>query len=132
MMNNQGGGMQGQRPGGGGAPPPMKKEPIKLNLQGKERGFYSSMYDMAAKGADKVGGKEAVMFFGKSGLPMDKMKSIWNISARSNIAFVTRDEFYLALRLIAYHQNGITADENSLKINIDVALPQFNLSDPSN
>ena len=99
-----GGGMVG--PGGMGMqrpPPLLKKEPIKITLTGKERGFYSNMYTMASKGNENVSGKDAVMFFSKSGLPMDKMKGIWNISARTSITHVSKDEFYLALRLIAYH-----------------------------
>ena len=74
------GGMGMQRP-----PPSQTKEPIKIQLTGKERGFYSNMYTMASKGNENVSGKDAVMFFSKSGLPMDKMKNIWNISARTTI-----------------------------------------------
>lgn len=50
----------------------------------------------------KVGGKEAVIFFKKSGLPVEKLKEIWIIAAKTSNEYLSRDEFYLALRLIAY------------------------------
>ena len=74
---------------------------------------------------NKVGGKEAVDFFKKSGLPVDKLKAIWMVSARTSNAHLTKEEFYVALRLIAYTQNNIRADETSVNLNIEVALPQF-------
>jgi epidermal growth factor receptor substrate 15 len=70
-----------------------------------------------------VGGKEAVIFFKKSGLPVEKLKEIWLIAAKTSNEYLTRDEFYLALRLIAYAQNNINADENSVMLEIDVGLP---------
>ena len=56
----------------------------------------------AVPGENKVGGKEAVIFFKKSGLPVDKLKEFWKIAARTSNEFLTKDEFYVALRLIAY------------------------------
>lgn len=112
-------------------PRPPIKEPIKINLTGKERGFYSNMYSLAADGSENVSGKDAVTFFSKSGLPKAKMSEIWTIAARTTLSHVTREEFYLALRLIAYHQNGIEANEGSLKLNLEAPLPKFNLTDPS-
>jgi epidermal growth factor receptor substrate 15 len=70
-----------------------------------------------------VGGKDAVIFFKKSGLPVEKLKEIWIIAAKTSNEYLTRDEFYLALRLIAYAQNNINADENSVMLEIDVGLP---------
>jgi epidermal growth factor receptor substrate 15 len=83
------------------------------------------MFKMASNNEDTVGGKEAVDFFKKSGLPVDELKRIWMISAQTSKQHLTRDEFYVALRLIAYKQNGITADENSIKINVQTELPDF-------
>lgn len=45
-------------------------------------------------------------------------------------AFLTKEEFYVALRLIAYAQNNIECSEKSVKLNIEVALPTFNLGGP--
>lgn len=38
---------------------------------------------------------------------------------------MTKDEFYVALRLIAYAQNGIRPDASSLDFDIEVDLPKF-------
>jgi hypothetical protein len=53
-------------------------------------------------GDSKVGGKDAVVFFKKSGLSIDKLKDFWKIAARTSNEYLTKDEFYVALRLIAY------------------------------
>jgi hypothetical protein len=68
---------------------------------------------------------EAVTFFKRSGLDIPKLKEIWSIAACTSPEFVTKDEFYIALRLIAYTQNGIRADEEAIKFEIDVNLPKF-------
>ena len=56
---------------------------------------------------------------------MDKLKEIWKVAARTSNAHLTKEEFYVALRLIAYTQNNMRADETSINLNIEVALPQF-------
>ena len=107
-------------------PASPRKRPIKIKLTGKEHGFYSNMWTQAS-GADggKVGGKDAVMFFKKSNLPVEKLKNIWRIAARTSNEHLVREEFYVALRLIAYEQNGILADESTVSANVEVALPQL-------
>jgi len=81
-------------------------------------------------GDNKVQGREAVMFFKKSGLPVDKLKEFWRIASRTSPEFLTKEEFYVCLRLIAYAQNGISASEESIKMNLDAPnLPNFD--DPS-
>lgn len=64
-------------------------------------------------------------FFKRSGLATDVLKTIWLTSARTSNEFLTRDEFYIALRLIAYAQHGIQVNEDSIKFNIEVELPKF-------
>ncbi|CDW75676.1 eh domain containing protein [Stylonychia lemnae] len=122
-FQTQGPGMQGQQP-----PPQQenKKPPLKIQLSNKEKGYYSNLLMQAdPNGTNKVGGQEGVAFFKRSGLPVDLLKNFWLISARTSPAFLTRDEFYVALRLIAYAQHGIQPSEESLKFNIDVDLPKF-------
>ena len=53
-------------------------------------------------GNNKVAGKEGVNFFKRSSLPMDTLKQIWLTAAKTSNDYLVRDEFYLALRLIAY------------------------------
>jgi hypothetical protein len=43
---------------------------------------------------------------------------------------LSRDEFYVALRLIAYAQNGIPPTEDSVEENIEVPFPQFKSDTP--
>lgn len=61
------------------------------------------MWTQASKeDGSKVKGRDAVIFFKKSGLPVEKLKEIWIIAAKTSNEYLSRDEFYLALRLIAY------------------------------
>jgi epidermal growth factor receptor substrate 15 len=59
----------------------------------------------------KVSGAEAVTFFKKSGVPVDTLKKIWTTAAASSNEYLTKEEFYIALRLIAYAQNNMKCDE---------------------
>ena len=49
----------------------------------------------------RVTGREAVAFLTKSGVNRDRLKEIWQMSCKTNQSFLTRDEFFYALRLIA-------------------------------
>jgi epidermal growth factor receptor substrate 15 len=74
-----------------------------VTLSGREHGYYSNLFtrvDPQEEG--KVGGKEAVTFFKSSGLPKEKLKEIWMMASYTSQAFLTKEEFYVALRLIAY------------------------------
>ena len=73
----------------------------------------------------KVSGAEAVTFFKKSGVPVDKLKNIWNTAARSSNEHLTKEEFYIALRLIAYAQNDMKFDEQAIMLDLKVGLPNF-------
>lgn len=73
----------------------------------------------------KVSGPEAVVFFKKSGLPIEKLKDIWKVAARTSNEYLTKDEFYIALRLIAYAQNNMKSDEDSIMFDLKVGLPNF-------
>ena len=64
-------------------------------------------------------------FFKKSGLDVSKLKEIWKIAATTSNEYLTKEEFYVALRLIAYTQNGISANEEAIKFEIEVGLPKF-------
>ena len=61
------------------------------------------MFVLAKPGENnRLGGQKAVTFFRRSNLNIDKLKDIWKIAANTSNEFLTRDEFYIALRLIAY------------------------------
>ena len=61
----------------------------------------------------------------KSGLPVDKLKEIWRISAQTNLSSLSRDEFYVSLRLISYMQNGMRCDEEAVRAGAEAPLPSF-------
>lgn len=84
------------------------------------------MFELANKQkGSNLSGTDAVAFMKTSGLPNTKLSEIWRFSARTSKEFLTRDEFYCALRMISYVQNGIETSEESLKFEIDVPLPKF-------
>ena len=60
-----------------------------------------------------------------SGVDLPKLKQVWDVAARTSNNFLVKEEFYVALRLIAYLQNGIAADENSIRLNVSAPLPHF-------
>lgn len=85
---------------------------------------------MSKPNGDRVSGREAVVFFRRSGLPVEQLKIFWRIAAHTSNEFLTREEFFVALRLIAYAQNGINPDESSIQQNIEVTLPKFDVGGP--
>ena len=100
--------------------PPIQiptKPRLKVNLNNNERGYYSSMLFQAdPTESNKVQGKGAVAFFKKFGLPVDILKKIW-VLASSNQDFLDREDFYVALKLISFAQNGIDVSEESIHKN---------------
>ena len=82
---------------------PEKKLALKVLLTNKEKGYYSNLLSQAdPASSNKVGGQQGVAFFKRSGLPIDLLKNFWLVAARTSPEYLTRDEFYVALRLIAY------------------------------
>lgn len=66
-------------------------------------GLFRLMFEQAdSNGTGKIEGPQAVTFMRKSGLPNEQLKQIWLTSARTSSDYLVRDEFYVALRLIAY------------------------------
>ena len=106
-------------------PGSARRPPWKIKLAAKEHGFYSNMYSQAAGDGNSVRGKEAVTFFKRSGLPVEKLKEIWLLAARTSNEYLTKEEFYVALRLIAYQQHNLPADESSITANLEVGLPML-------
>ncbi len=105
---------------------PPKRGKLAVKLKPEERGTYSSMYDLACPtGTSKIEGKDAVAFLRRSGLPKDVLKQIWEISAKSNASSLVRDEFYIALRLVALAQADKEVSERAIMIDIDAPLPRF-------
>ena len=107
-------------------PPPAKKERLRVKIKPEERGIYSSLFDIACpKGGSKIEGKEAAAFLKRSNLPKETLKQIWEIAAQSNQMALTRDEFYIALRLVALAQAGKEVSVQSIVIDLDAPIPRF-------
>jgi len=58
-------------------------------------------------------------------MPIDKLKEIWKIASRTSNSYLTKEEFFVALRLIAYAQHNIQVCEESILMNFPVDLPRF-------
>lgn len=103
---------------------------ISVKLTKEERGYYSNLFEIATNNNvnNRVEGKDGAQFFKKSGLSKDVLKNIWLMAAQTNLSWLERDEFYVALRLIALTQSNMPADEKSIVYNNPLPpLPKFDL-----
>lgn len=66
-----------------------------------------------------------MIFFNRFGIKEEEQKEIWKISSFTSAEYLTKEEFYVALRLIAYAQNGVQVNEDSIKFNLDAPFPKF-------
>ena len=102
------------------------REALKLKLSNQERGFYSNMYSQVnPEGKRELSSQTIVQFLMTSGLEITQLKMVWDVAARTSNDFMVREEFYTALRLVAYLQNGIPATEHSINSNMAAPLPKF-------
>ena len=105
-------------------PPPVRPR-LMTKLENSERGFYAAMLSQAdPTDQGRVVGKDAVAFFKRSGLPVESLRKIWLIASSDN-KVLNREEFYVALRLVAYGQNGIEVSPESIMKNLKVPLPKM-------
>jgi len=98
--------------------------PGEENLTPEERHIYSQLFKAAdIDGKGIVLGEEAVEFFKKSAVPSQILSEIWTAADDEQRGFLTQQEFYVALKLIACAQNGQLAAEPVLST--VVPLPRF-------
>lgn len=89
-----------------------------VKLTKEERSYYSNLFATAVKeGESKIEGKEGAAFLKKFGLSKEILKNIWMIAAQTNLSWLEREEFFIAMRLIALAQNNMPVDENSILLN---------------
>ena len=92
-------------------------------------GFYANLFAQAdKKGLGRIEGAEAVQFLKMTGLPRDTLKGIWDLAAFEDPKSLNKDEFYVALKLIAYAQNKIEPSIDSVITNLPVKMPEFQFS----
>ena len=60
----------------------------------------------------------------RSGINVEMLKKIWILASTNNTS-LEREEFYVALKLIAFTQNNIELSAESLIKNVPTALPKF-------
>ena len=58
-------------------------------------------------------------------MPIEKLKEIWKVAANTSNEYLTREEFYIALRLIAYAQHGMQCDADAIAFDQEVGMPNF-------
>ncbi|OQR84169.1 hypothetical protein ACHHYP_13792 [Achlya hypogyna] len=99
----------------------------------EEDAFYGRMFAIAdAEKLRQVQGKAAVDFFTKSGLPPAVLKQVWNLASSKMQPYLERDEFDVALGLIALAQKGEPLDLGALAAAgraRQLPLPVFQLAD---
>lgn len=76
-------------------------------LSPQEKSAYGELWKEADEsGEGKIFGLAAVAFLKKSGQPKDTLKNIWTICDVQRNGYLERNEFNLALRLIAMAQRS--------------------------
>ncbi|CAK9106597.1 Epidermal growth factor receptor substrate 15 (Protein Eps15) (Protein AF-1p) [Durusdinium trenchii] len=80
-------------------------------------------------GGGMIDGERAANFLMQSGLPMEVLHSIWDLADSGDQGALNREQFFGALRLVAWAQNG-HHPEPSLMSRLPPMLPDFALSPP--
>ncbi|GJQ13582.1 hypothetical protein GpartN1_g5373.t1 [Galdieria partita] len=87
-----------------------------LQLSQQEEQQYSMLFREASKGSGTVLGRDAVQFFGRA-VNVDRatLRKIWDIADYRSAGELRREEFYIALRLLAIAQLGYEVSKKTLK-----------------
>ena len=103
------------------------RKKLKVNLtEDEEIYFYNLFESLDVKNTGKIDSKEAAEFMKKSGLSRNVLKNIWLIASQKSIIYILRQEFYVALRLIALAQNNFPYDIENIEKNTPIPpLPSF-------
>ena len=109
--------------------PMLPKKRLYVKLTQEEKGYFSNLFQLVdSQGMGKLTNKEAANFMKKSGLNKNILKNIFLIASPKSKQYLERDEFYVALRLIALAQNNMPYNEQAIILNKPIPpLPNFNL-----
>ena len=109
--------------------PNLTKKRLYVKLTQEEKGYFSNLFQLVdAQGLGKLKNKDAANFMKKSGLNKNILKNIFLIASPKCKQYLERDEFYVALRLIALAQNNMPFNEQAIILNKPIPpLPNFNL-----
>ena len=115
---------------------PSNRNIKKLNIKftKDEQILYSKLYNMLDNNnSGKILGKPAANFMRKSNLPKNVLKDIWLIAAQTSNIFILKDEFFVAMRLIALAQNNMPYTAQNIEMNNPIPpLPNFDLNNNNN
>ena len=75
---------------------------LRARVTNQELNYFQNLLTSASQSPDLIAAKEAVTLFQRSGVQLEKLKEIWQISARTSNEYLSKEEFFVALRLIAY------------------------------
>ena len=109
--------------------PDIQKKRLYVKLTQEEKGYFSNLFQLVdSQGLGKLKNKDAANFMKKSGLNKNILKNIFLIAQPKSKQYLERDEFYVALRLIALAQNNMPFNEQAIILNKPIPpLPNFNL-----
>lgn len=98
-------------------------------LRPEELLFHERLFLAADTGRENcIGGAQAVAFFGRTGLPVATLKQVWTLAATASQHSLSRNEFSVALRLVALAQQGYDLSNPSVLEETDakpLAWPRF-------
>ena len=115
-------------------PPSTFKSKLNVQLTREENMLYNKLYNMLDNNnVGRILAKPAANFMKTSGLDKNTLKKIWLTAAVTSNTQIEKDEFFVALRLIALAQNNMPFSEENIERNSPIPpLPQFNLNMNSN
>ena len=79
-----------------------------------QEAYFNALFSLAENGAGLVTGAAAVAFFSKSGLERPLLKAIWDAANLRGGKELSRNEFFIALRLISVAQAGAPPSREAL------------------
>ena len=93
----------------------------------EESSYYNKIFNLLDKqNLGYIDSKSAAIFMKKSNLSQEILKNIWYNSSQSKKNGLTRDEFFIALRLIALAQNNLPFTKKEIENNNPIPpLPSF-------
>ena len=106
-----------------------QKKRLYVKLTQEEKGYFTNLFQYVDnQNMGKLKAKEAANFMKKSGLNKETLKNIYLIASQSSKEFLEKEEFYVALRLIALAQNNMPFNAQAIILNTPIPpLPSFNL-----
>ncbi len=101
-----------------------------MKLTEEENKYFNKIFeqlDKQKKGILNI--NTAAKLFTRSNLSQGILKKIWSISYKNNKGYMTRDEFFITLRLIALAQNNFPFSQTEIENNNPIPpLPKFFLA----